>query len=416
MLLRTSNPGPTSIGYFTAEYPKVSHSFIRREIQMVERDGLPVHRYALRGWAADIVDPADRAEQARCFYLLRGGLLPCLLAFITMLVRRPGAVARATGLSIRMMRRSNRSIALHLVSLAEAALLAQRIIADGVEHLHAHFGTNSAEVAMIAAAIADRPYSFTVHGPDEFDCPQFMKLGLKIARARFVVAITHFCASQLYRWSDFADWPKIRIVRCGVSEAFFDEPPAAPVSTPRFVSVARLSGQKGQPLLIEAVAQLKARGTPIELVLVGDGELRGEIEAAIDRYDVRDCVHITGWATEQEVRGHLRSARGFLLPSFAEGLPVVIMEALTMGVPVLASNVAAVADLVIPGKTGWLFSPGSSDAITDAVSACLAAPAEQRRRMGEAGRELVRERHHAETEGARLAALFRNPDLVAARP
>jgi glycosyltransferase involved in cell wall biosynthesis len=414
MLRRTSGVGPSVIGYFTTEYPKVSHTFIRRELQMVERTGMAVRRYALRGWDADIVDPADRAEQQRCFYLLRRGLIGCFIALVVMVLRRPGGVARATRLSLTMMRKTNRTIALHLVSLAEAALLAQRMLGDRIEHLHAHFGTNAAEVAMLAAAIADRPYSFTVHGQDEFDCPKFMKLGLKVARARFVVAITHYCASQLYRWSRHADWQKIHIVHCGVSAAFLAEP-AKPVSVPRFVSVARLSREKGQPLLIEAVAILKAHGMPIELVLVGDGEMRAEIERMIDRYRVGDCVRITGWATEAEVRAYLRSARAFLLPSFAEGLPVVVMEALAMGLPVLATNVGAMSELVISGRTGWLFSSGSTAAIVDAVAACLAASPDELARMGEIGRALVREKHDAQREGARLAALFRDPETVPVR-
>ncbi len=397
------------IAYFTSQYPKVSHSFIRREIEALEALGHPVRRYALRGWNEDLVEQADLRERARTLFLLQGGILPLLIATLVTAARRPLMFGKALKLSAQMMHRSNRSFALHLASLCEAAALARQMLAENVSHLHAHFGTNSAEVAMLAGAIAGVPFSFTVHGPDEFDAPVMLKLRLKVRHAKFVAAITPFCASQIYRWADVADWPKVSVVRCGLSAAFLNAPVVPHNETNKLVCIARLSPQKGHLLALEAISLLRARGTAVDLTLIGDGEMRPEIEQAIGRLALEDCVTITGWADEDQVRRHLCGARALLLPSFAEGLPVVIMEALALGRPVLASNVGAVSELVINEETGWLFQPGSVEAIAAAIRSCLATPAAERMRMGLNGRQLVREKHDAQVEAARIASLFGLP-------
>lgn len=396
------------VGYFTNQYPKVSHTFIRREIAALEQHGVEVHRWSLRGWDAAIADPLDTAEQARTRYLLKRGIVSLLLAALIELARAPTRWCKAFGLTLRMMRRSERSAAKHLVTFLEAALLAREMRQQGVRHLHVHFGTNAAEVGMIAGALADIPYSMTVHGPAEFDAPVGLKLGLKVARAAFVVAITDFCASQLYRWSELSDWPKIHVVHCGLSRDFLDTEPTTPPDLPHFVNIGRICPEKAQLLLVEAVARMRALGKPVRLTLVGDGENRAAVEAAITRLGIRDDVTITGWADEARVRAELTAARAMVMPSFAEGLPIVVMEALALGRPVLASNVAAMSELVISGQTGWLFAPGSVDAIVAAMTDCLDTTTEALATIGRAGRDLVRERHDAAREAGKLLDLYRH--------
>ena len=157
----------------------------------------------------------------------------------------------------------------------------------------------------------------------------------------------------------------------------------------------------------EAVARMRALGKPVRLTLVGDGENRAAVEAAITRLGIRDDVTITGWADEARVRAELTAARAMVMPSFAEGLPIVVMEALALGRPVLASNVAAMSELVISGQTGWLFAPGSVDAIVAAMTDCLDTTTGALATIGRAGRDLVRERHDAAREAGddRRAAL-----------
>ena len=277
----------------------------------------------------------------------------------------------------------------------------------GATHVHAHFGTNSADVAMLAHALGGPPYSFTVHGPEEFDKPEFLGIAEKVRRAVFVVAISSYARSQLYRWVQHAHWSKVKVVHCGLEPAFYDGAPVPPPAALRLVCVGRLCEQKGQLLLIEAAGRLTARDIRFELVLVGDGEMRADIEVLIADHGLGNQVRITGWISSDQVRKEILAARGLVLPSFAEGLPVVIMEAMALRRPVLTTNVAGIPELVLPGEHGWLFPAGSIDELTAAMEDCLLMPLDELKKMGEAAYLRVVERHSIDTEAAKLGVLFR---------
>ena len=321
----------------------------------------------------------------------------------------PARFFAAFVLAIKMSRRADRALPFHLIYLAEACRILPWLKAFGAEHVHAHFGTNSAEVAMLAHSLGGLPYSFTVHGPEEFDKPEFLGLYEKIRRCAFVVAISAFGRSQLYRWIDGADWPKVAVVHCGLEQNFFDTNISTASSTTpsRLVCVGRLCEQKGQLLLIEAAHRLACKGIDFELVLAGDGDMRAAIEALIVQHDLTQRVRITGWISGAQVRAELLAARALVLPSFAEGLPVVIMEALALRRPVLTTYVAGIPELVQNGENGWLFAPGCIDALSEAMEQCLMAPAHTLQRMGDAGYARVLERHAIDTEAAKLLTLFR---------
>jgi glycosyltransferase involved in cell wall biosynthesis len=151
---------------------------------------------------------------------------------------------------------SDQSFFLHFIYLLEASQLTLWMQSAKSLHLHAHFGTNSAEIAMLANAIAKIPYSFTAHGPEEFDKPITLGLNTKIKYAKFVIAVSSFGRSQLYRWAEYTDWPKVKVVHCGLERAFYDVPPQSLTELPSFVCVGRLCEQKGQMLLVQAAKQL----------------------------------------------------------------------------------------------------------------------------------------------------------------
>jgi colanic acid/amylovoran biosynthesis glycosyltransferase len=401
------------VAYLVNQYPKVSHTFIRREIAALERQGATVLRFALRGWDAEVVDPEDQAELGRTRYLLYGGVLPLLGAALLQAATSPRRFLSALALAWRMSRRADRPWPYHLIYLAEACALARALRASGgADQLHAHFGTNAAEVAMLARSLGGPPFSFTVHGPEEFDKPQFLGLAEKMRRANGVVAISAYGRSQLWRWAALADWHKVRVVHCGLESGFFSDDAVAPSTAARLVCVGRLCEQKGQLLLVEAAAQLAAEGLDFELVLAGDGEMRRDVEAAVRRLGLEARVRITGWISSAQVRNELVAARALVLPSFAEGLPVVIMEALAVGRPVLSTYVAGIPELVRDGVEGWLFEAGSPAAAARAMRACLAAPAEALGAMGEAGRARVLARHQIDTEAARLLAMWREAGVA----
>ncbi len=171
--------------------------------------------------------------------------------------------------------------------------------------------------------------------------------------------------------------------------------------------VGRLCEEKGQLLLISAMARLAAAGTRFQLVLAGDGPMRGKIEALVRQYELEASVRITGWLSSDQVRAEMLAARALVLPSFAEGLPVVIMEALALRRPVLTTYIAGIPELVRHGENGWLFPAGSVEDLASAIEDCISRPAEDILRMGDAGHELVIARHSIDMEAAKLAELFR---------
>ena len=395
------------ISYFINQYPKVSHSFIRREIQALERQGFDVQRIALRGWDGDAVDKEDIRELERTKYVLQQGTLPLFEAVLRVLFTTPVPFFNGLKLAVKMGWKAERALPYHLIYLAEACLILPWLKAHSSRHIHAHFGTNSAEVVMLAHELGGPKYSFTVHGPEEFDKPQFLGLGEKIRRSAFVVAISSFGRSQLFRWVEHSYWNKVNVVHCGLEPAFYQGVTAEIPDKLQLVCVGRLCEQKGQLLLLGAMKMLADRGVDFELVLAGDGEMRTEIEQLIEKYQLASRVRITGWISSDQVRKEILAARALVLPSFAEGLPVVIMEAMSLRRPVLTTYVAGIPELVKHGKSGLLFEAGSVEALADAIQNLLSMPSPALVKMGEAARMQVLLRHDIDEEASKLARLFR---------
>jgi colanic acid/amylovoran biosynthesis glycosyltransferase len=394
------------VAYLINQYPKVSHTFIRRELLALERLGVEVTRIALRGWDAEVVDDEDRAERNRTSYVLKNGLLPLFGAVLRTAVARPKRFFAGLKAAVAMSRNSMRPLPYHLIYLAHACYILPVLERRQVRHLHAHFGTNTAEVAMLARILGGPEYSFTVHGPEEIDDYKRLGFDMTIPLAKFVVAISSYTRSQLQRHAKYEDWAKLKIVHCGIDEDFIDDMDAAPPGEPKFVCVGRLSAQKGQLILLDAFSRLTEKHPRCRLVLAGDGEMRPIIEERIRRLGLQDCVRITGWISSAQVREELLGARALVLPSFQEGLPVVIMEAMALRRPVISTYIAGIPELVVPGETGWLIPAGDVHDLVNAIEACLRTPDEDLRRMGRAARKRVLDRHSIDKEAAKLAALF----------
>ena len=396
------------VTYFINQYPKVSHSFIRREILALERLGVSVQRIALRGLKDVLVDNDDLNERTKTQYVLDGGMFQVVLSVFKMLFLNPIKFLIAFKLALKMGWNAERPLPYHFIYFAEACQIAIWMKSFGAKHVHAHFGSNSAEVVMLARALGGPAYSFTVHGPEEFDKPQTLKLADKIKNAAFVVAISSFGKSQLFRWLPFEYWQKVKIVHCGLEPSFYhvDYSQLELPKIPRLICVGRLCEQKGQLLLLEACRSLKDNGLEFELVLAGDGEMRPEIERMIGVYDLSENVKITGWISSKQVRDEILAAHAMVLPSFAEGLPVVIMEAMALRRPVISTFVAGIPELVIHGQNGWLVPAGSVSELSKAIQLMLNTPVAQLKEMGDAAYARVRQRHDIDTEAEKLLELF----------
>jgi glycosyltransferase involved in cell wall biosynthesis len=402
------------IAYLINQYPAVSHSFIRREIHALERLGFEIMRISIRGWDLDLADDADRAEREQTRYVLRDGKTALLLAVFRMVLRHPIRLLQASHLAWRMSRRAERPLPIHLVYVAEACRIVSWLQAGGISHVHAHFGSNSAEVAMFAHVLGGPRWSFTAHGTETFDNPQLIGLTEKVLRCAFVVAVSSYGRAQIYRALPPEQWNKVKLIRCGVDPGFLDAPSIPPSFPRRLVCVARLSPEKGHTILLDAARRLAADGVDFELVLAGDGDLRADIEAQIARGDLASKIRIIGWIDGDQVREEILVARALVLPSFAEGLPVVIMEAMALRRPAIATAVGGIAELVKPGDNGWLVPAGDADALTIAINECLNTPEGELGRMGEAAHERIAAHHDAGIEAQKLAELF--AETVSGRP
>jgi len=395
------------VAYLVNQYPSVSHTFIRREIHALERQGVQVDRISLRGWELTLVDPQDVAERKLTRYVLHGGAPRLLVETARAFVAAPAAFMRAFKLARAMAKGSDKRGLVHMAYLAEACVIKRWLTQSGATHLHAHFATNPAEVAMLVRALGGPAYSFTAHGSDIMDRPAQVGLAHTVGGSAFAVAVCSYGRSQIFKWIPQPLWDRVRVVRCGLERGYGDQ--ASPLMTQRrrLVCVGRLSKEKGQLLLVQALAKARARAAqPFELVLAGDGPQRAEVEALAARLGVSDGLRITGWLDAAGVQKELDAATVLVVPSLSEGLPVVIMEAMACRRPVIAPYLAGIPELVLDGETGWLFPASDIDALADAILACLEAAPQQLSAMGHAGHERVWRLHDVDEEARQLKALM----------
>ena len=404
------------IGYLMNMYPMVSSTFIGREIRSLEAQGFEIPRFAFRRWDGTLIDPADIAEQERTDYLLDDGAFRLLAGLAAETVRNPRGVAAAFGLWRKLLAAAGGPFGgagvRHVAYFLEAVTLRRRLRRNPVAHVHCHFSTNVAAVAMMVRAMGGPSYSFTVHGPDELFDPEGSSLGLKIEHAAFVSCISHFCRSQCMIFAPIPSWSRLRIVHCGVRTETYATPSQVVSDLPskaaggRGLFVGRLSQLKGGVPLIQAMARAHVRFPDAELLVIGDGETRSLLEQMAAEAELGEAVKFLGFRTQDEVRAALATADFLVLPSFAEGVPVTLMEAMASGVPVIASRIAGIPELVEDGVSGFLIPPGDVRSLADRIGLLL-EDADLRSRMGEAGRAKVRAEFDLDAETAWLGALLR---------
>lgn len=394
------------VAYLVNQYPGISHTFVRREIAALERQGVAVSRFSIRPSRDAVIADEDRAEAARTRYIVGAPSAALARAAFASFGSAPLRCVSAFWTALAFGWRSEAGLLRHLIYFAEAAVLAAWLRDDGLRHIHAHFGTNSATVALLASKINAAGFSMTVHGPEEFDKPGLIALARKVKASRFSAAVSSYGASQLRRLVPPDFWDRIVIVRCGVERAFWEGGEASPPAPNRFVCVGRLAEQKGHYTLIEAAEILKAEGRDFKVALIGDGPMRAGLETAMAEKGVADRFDFLGWRRPAEVRAAIESARALVLPSYAEGLPVSIMEAFCLARPVVSTYIAGVPELVIPGENGWLAPAGDARTLAHAMAAALDASDETIARMGAAGRARVGEAHDIDRIAGELKALF----------
>ncbi|PTM41491.1 glycosyltransferase family 4 protein [Bosea sp. 124] len=394
--------------YLLNTYPVPSGTFIRNEIESIEKFGMEVTRLSVRHFKGELIDKKDIGERNKTKYLLDGNIRNLIVSAAKEIFLNPFGILRAVPTWYSLTRADPRNWVRHIAYLIQAFTLRQTAQRIGAVHVHSHFSNNATAVAMLSHLIGGPSYSFTAHGPDEFLSPQKQNFKAKIKNAAFVVAISEYCRETLNRVSGSNGMSgKIQIARCGINIAEFKMTEPASAENQTFVCVGRLCPQKGQVHLPSVVAALRTEFPSIRMILVGDGESRADIEEQIALHNVQNEVTLMGWATNSQVRELISASRALILPSYAEGLPVVIMEAFMMERPVISTTIAGIPELV-DAKCGWLVPPGDMKQLLSAMTAALKAPSHEIQSMGHEGRLRVERLHDRDFLGKRLSELFKD--------
>lgn len=399
------------VAYVTSAYPLLSHTFVRREVDGLRRLGVEVDTFSVRR-APTPSDPGDPDHEAA---RTTTSLLPLELpvaarAHLRAATGRPAAYVRALRATVGRPRGLGELVR-RLGYFVEGIVVWWHCRRRGIRHVHAHFANVGADVARLAARFGtawdpDRPWtwSFTMHGPTEFLDVERYALREKAAEADAVVCISDFCRSQMMMLTSPDRWDRMHVVHCGVDPAEFAPGAPLPHGPLRVLCVGRLTNEKGQPVLVEAVEALLSQGHDVSLTLVGDGPSRSALEAMVRSRGLGSHVEVVGAVPSHEIRERYRAADVFALPSFAEGVPVVLMEAMSCELPVVSTTIAGIPELVEDGVSGLLVPPGRPDLVAEAL-ARLRDP-ELRRRMGRAGRGKVEEAFDIADAPPRLREIF----------
>jgi colanic acid/amylovoran biosynthesis glycosyltransferase len=403
-------PLPRRLAYLVSRYPFVSHVFILREVLALRRAGAEVDTYTVRRpELEDLRTPEDREAYDTTPALVPARPAELLLAHLGALLTRPHRYIGTLLLALRLRPAGAKGALWQLFYFGEAVLMWRKCRRRKTRHIHAHHANVASDVALLAAALGGEKWSwsFTMHGPIEFFAVAHHRLAQKTELARFVVCISHYARSQLMGLVGMEHWDKLRVVRCGVDLARF---PVVDRSdrgrATEIVTVGRAVPEKGQGLLIEALAELAARGVEARLTVVGGGPALDDLRALAGRLGVAGSVEFTGPVGQGEILSYYERADVFAMPSFAEGIPVVLMEAMATGLPVVTTRITGIPELVDDGESGHLVSPGRTDELREALERVLAASPDERAAMGRAGRARVEAEFAIDAVAQQLLALF----------
>jgi glycosyltransferase involved in cell wall biosynthesis len=403
------------IAYLTSQYPATSHTFIRREVTALRAAGLDIETFSVRPPAAsELKSERDRDEAARTYTLLRQPLRAFLLAHLGELARRPSRYLRTLVLALRHRAPGVKAALLAIAHFGEAILLAAELRKQRIDHLHNHFANSAATVGLLASKQAGLRWSFTIHGISEFDYPAGLSLASKIEQAAFVACVSYFGRAQAFRLLDSHQWSKLSVVRCGLE---LDELPLAQGADNRqlrLIAVGRLSAEKGIGGLLEALYLMLPEQRPA-LVIVGDGPMRDELDVMVERLGLGKLVTFLGRLPEPDTLAEIARSDILVLPSFMEGLPIVLMEAMALGKPVVATRVAGIPELVTDGESGLLFTPSDWTELAEKLS-MLVIDQGLRQRLGKSGPQRIARDFDVKRSAVQLRDLFHRHVLSSAKP
>ncbi len=402
------SPDPIRIAYLVSTYPAVSHTFILREVQRLRRVNFDIRMASINSpdCSADGMTSQEQDESSTTFYVKREGIRGSVRANLAVLAKSPKSYFAGLWFALRLAGTDLRRLTFAVFYFVEAVILGRWMESQGLRHLHVHFANAASTVGLIASRIFPIEFSLTVHGPDEFYDGPGLRLAEKIAGASFACCIGQFARSQLMKLSPPGEWDKFEIGPLGVDPQLFTPRPFRS-SPPAFeiLCVGRLVPAKGQYVLVAAIRRLVKTTPNLRLRLVGDGPDREGLERAIAAANLGLHVVLEGSVNQDRIRDYYRRADIFVLASFAEGVPVVLMEAMAMEIPCISTFVAGIPELIRNEIDGILVPPSDDEALASAVKR-LVDDSALRRRLGVAARRRVMEKYNLDQNVAVLARIF----------
>ncbi len=401
---------PVRVAYLLSRYPAISHTFLFHEILGLRRQGVEIECASINSpdRALSNLPPLEGAEARTTFYVKATGPMRAAVSLLATIVRRPAVIVRGLRAVFSIKRCTLRQRGYWLFYFVEAILVGRWMQQRNLSHLHVHFGGPVASVGMLTSAAWKLPYSLTIHGPEELLDVGAYHLREKISAAQFVICISDFCRRELLAISPPGSAQKFLTVRLGIDlDAILPRHAALPRATPELVCTGRLVAEKGHRILLAALLLLKQQGVPLNAILIGEGPERASIERFIAENDLCDSVTLLGALPHSATLERVRDADIFALASFAEGVPVALMEAMAFEVPCVSTSVAGIPELIRSGLDGFLVEAGNASALAETLSRLAADPL-LRRSIGCSARLRVQADYNLASNHMILAGVFQS--------
>jgi glycosyltransferase involved in cell wall biosynthesis len=388
------------MAYLLSQYPAVNHVFMLREVCSLRRLGLDIQVASIRSPDRDpgLMTTAEQAEAGSTYYVKSTGLFRLIMAHADTLVSRRGHYIRGLSSALR------HGPMYGLFYFIEAVAVGYWMRRHGLSHVHTHYAST---VGFLVGRIFPVTLSITIHGPVEFQDPAGSRLAEKVQASLFCCAISQYGVSQLMYACGYPEWPKLELTALGVDLNAFPPRPFRPNPSPfRIVCAGRLAPVKGQHVLIAAMAALVNEGRDIRLRLAGDGPDRIALRQDVEKRGLSDRISFEGNVNQDKLLELYRESDALVLSSFAEGLPVVLMEAMAMEIPCVAPWVNGIPEIVTHETDGLLVPPGDAQALAHAIGR-LMDDAALRRTLGQKARLKILEKFDLERNTEHLADVFR---------
>jgi glycosyltransferase involved in cell wall biosynthesis len=401
------------IGYLLSQYPAISHTFFLQEVLGLRARGVPIETASINrpDRPSAEMPVVEAAEARRTHYIKDGRKGRTLRKLLGVLFKRPDVVVRGLLAVATLDGLSLGERGFWLFYLAEALLVGRWMKLRRLQHLHVHFGGPVASVGLLTSLAWKVPYSLTIHGPEELLNVESHHLSTKVAHAKFVFCISDFCRSQLYALVPPSEWDKFTVIRLGVDPLVLT-PGARPNSfsmrddTLRLVCTGRMVPAKGHLILLQAVQMLREKGISLKVTMIGGGPELDSLQRFVVSNQLADSVNFTKALSHPETLAQLRRADLFALASFAEGIPVALMEAMSLGLPCISTNIAGIPELIRTGVDGLLVPPANAAALASALES-LILDSGLRRSLGASARQRIINQYNLPLNQELLAHTFR---------